>query len=1117
MQLKRIGLLVVALGVACGGSAGVVPWTGGGGDGAWSNGANWEGGAAPQAADTAQFRAAATVKPPESFAGVLAVTDSATVTVDVEGARAFSSAVAAGAKLMKSGAGVLTLKAAPGPYSGEISVAAGTVRFAGNGPYAAPGLFGRLTVAPGARAEVADSPAETRHGALSVAVDRNGSSLVWSDFESRYSTFAGFAAAWDGIQVTDDNQRVVYLPTAERPLFAGWGNEWMPTYYQWRDNFDVHSRAIFLVPASGRVDLQMRADDFAYLYVDGQQVLSGDNNYQYRRPEFSAGWHTLDAVLAENGGNEYLRLILSGSQYGDVSRVERDLLWKGVCFGDLVLPAGAELSVEAGQAVAFVAGGATDVKGAVTGGEGAVFTVAGGALAASATSFEGFAGRVEVARLASLALADLPAEPGFAVEGAGRIPLALSPALGAGFAGTIDVPAGSVFTNTLAEGASFTGAGTLVTPTLAGTAGFAGTVVLRGDADVTADAALPTAAEGLTLADGASLRLGRTALIEQSASTRTGLVAGDWTFNGRSLSNGSGAFTGHAAHLDGDALVLTDDGGAQRNSAIFTRNAISAGGACEFSFVYSCEMANRYESEVRAEGAAFFFTTQADGLGDFAEAYPNDAYGFALYQYRGDGTQGLRWIIGGSDAGFNAPDYPEWQMGLSLERPIAVTVRLDGGVLAVELTQDGRTFRTSCDMGFVFTGGPYFFGISGGTGHWGDPPAATIPYCVQTITDFTCAVRGAGEEKEGYLPVSAETWRLKETGVEIVNGDELHFIWTDPCDGYAVCRQKLPVRQAFTLTFDECLDDVQPNDDCWAEGVTVFLTPDGDSVSNDGYRHYPNLGRDVAFGHYYWENRFFWSHNGSARENDWSEGNPGGIPKELGVNRIRLDYNGAGTFTATVTRGTRSWTSTRTYPDVLTWGDEMSLGFMAGASGWGAYLETRVANPRLVFHSNPGAVLPALAVEAGASAAVTLGNIEGTAARPTLSAASALLGAGSVLAVAGEADHRARLALDDVTVPAGGATLAVAESAVVELGDVRAEGTLTVTGPWTGAPVFHVAGRIGSGMTLAELSPEAYAGEGEPAFKAVDGEGRPISGGFRLIYRNGLLRLVPSGCAIYIR
>ncbi len=336
--------------------AGVVVWTGGAGDGDWANGANWEGAAAPAATDTAFFAAAVTVTPPESFTGTLAVSNATvTVHVDADTARAFSSAVHPGAKLIKTGAGTLTLKATPGPYSGDISVDAGTICFSGNGTHAASGLFGHLTVASGATARVVDSPADTRHGALVVAADNNVAFDV-ANFLATVDTFADFSAVWDGIEVANENQRVVYQPTKNQPLFSS-SNFWMPSYYRGRDRFALYSRAVFLSPAAGTVNVRHRADDYTVLHVDGVQFLTGNNNTTNKQLTLTAGWHSIDTALAENGGDVYQEISFSGGLLSTVSQFEADVLWRGVCFSGLDLPVGATLDVAAGQAVAFALGG----------------------------------------------------------------------------------------------------------------------------------------------------------------------------------------------------------------------------------------------------------------------------------------------------------------------------------------------------------------------------------------------------------------------------------------------------------------------------------------------------------------------------------------------------------------------------------------------------------------------------------------------------------------------------------------------------------------------------------------------------------------------------------------
>ncbi len=1129
MRLKSVGVVRLGLSLACGLiftslHAGVVVWTNGAGDGDWANGANWADEAAPAATDTAFFAATVTVTPPESFTGTLAVSN-ATVTVQVEAdtARSFSSAVHAGAKLIKTGTGTLTLKAAPGPYSGDISVGAGEVRFSGNGATAASGLFGHLSVASGATARVVDSPADTRHGALVVAVDNNKVEFEEASFQATVNTFADYLEIWDGIEVTNENQRAVYLPTKDRPLFAA-SNLWMPTFYQWRDYFALYSRAVFLSSVAGTASFQHRADDFTVLYIDGAKFLTGNNNTQAKSRTLTAGWHSIDTAMAENAGNEYLEMFFSGPMFNAATRFEADLLWRGVCFSGLNLPDGATLDVAAGQAVAFALGAEMDVAGTVSGGAGSVVTVASGTFSAAAASLGDFAGSVEVTKFATVDLSNVPTEPAFRVTGSGLATFGTVSALGADFVGGVEIPAGVICTNTFATGVSFTGTGTLVTSTLAGTEAFEGTIVLLGNevrADVLTEIPLPK--QTWTLSDATSLNLGNAALVIGTQEALSNFSEGCWTLNGSSIGDSASHYNQHKAYVTNDTvLVLTDDGGAQRNSSILTNRTFTIEDACDISFVYRNEMLKKYSRENRAEGASFFFTTQPNGVGGSGLAFPTDAYGFTLYQYRDSGTQGFSWVVGGTRSD---TDYTEAQMGLDMREPMEVLLRLRQGVFSVELKQNGKVFRASRDFSEGFGADVRrFFGFSGGTGDWGPPETASSVYCYQTISNFVGTVNGQGSHKvvDGYLPVSTETWRLKETGVAITNDTELLFAWkategtATSCDGFAVCRKTLPVRQAFTLTFNERLDKSVSG---WAEGLSVFLTPDADAVTCTGTtsgRFYPRNAREVAFIHYYWENQFCWNHNGSLYSDDWSEKNPGGIPKSTGTNKIRLDYDGAGTFKATVRRGTAVWTSTRTYPDVLAWGDEMYLGFMGGTSTWGAYLQTRVTDLDLGFSDNPEKLVPALNVEAGASAALTLGNLEPATSEPSLTITTSTLGAGSTLTVTSETTKGARLALGEVSL-SGPATLAANAGAIIELADVQSAGPLTVTGAWDGRPVFHIdVARIGSGLVLAHLDPEQFAGDGEPVFTVLDQNGDELNK-YTISYKGGVLKILPAGVVIYIR
>ncbi len=131
----------------------------GGAAGQWSDAANWDA-AVPAATGRTVFTNDATVTPPAAFTGVLAVTNASTVTINIPagGDVRFSTALDEGAALVKTGAGTATLQAFPGYHPGAITIASGQAIFAGNGAFKAPGLFGKLTVAAGAGAAIAESP-----------------------------------------------------------------------------------------------------------------------------------------------------------------------------------------------------------------------------------------------------------------------------------------------------------------------------------------------------------------------------------------------------------------------------------------------------------------------------------------------------------------------------------------------------------------------------------------------------------------------------------------------------------------------------------------------------------------------------------------------------------------------------------------------------------------------------------------------------------------------------------------------------------------------------------------------------------------------------------------------
>ena len=287
------------------------------------------------------------------------------------------------------------------------------------------------------------------------------------------------------------------------------------------------------------------------------------------------------------------------------------------------------------------------------------------------------------------------------------------------------------------------------------------------------------AAAEIALGNGAALMVPRKTFLERAGTPlKPWTDAEAWALGGR---NDAPAWSsGHIAYVNDDGnLVLTDDGGKQRNAALYTGHVFTKTSAFDLSFTWTPTQ-NRWAGKAAwAEGFAFFLTAtnNAAGYAYANQVYgqPSDAYGFRCYIYRGNGNAvGFAWLVNNAEAGLCAAytDYSELDGGLggiTLTRPIAFAVTMRNGVMDVTMRQEGKTWHAAYDFAQCFTGNgltdanaPRLIGLSGGTGSWGDPnEGKTVPYAEQTFSDFAGFVWGEHEDKDpaAHAP-SAETWRL---------------------------------------------------------------------------------------------------------------------------------------------------------------------------------------------------------------------------------------------------------------------------------------------------------------------------------------------------------------------
>ena len=1132
MQIKCVCLLAAAvLGVGAS-LAATVTWTGTAGDGLWTTDANWDGDVRPGAGDDALFTASATLAVPTDFTGMVCVQGEGTrLVLDVAEAAACTVAVDEGATLEKTGAGTLTLRAAPGYHPGGIVVTAGEAVFAGNGDWEAPGAFGPVAVAAGAGARVVESPANQRHGVPVFAGGRTADEI--KDIWATHTPHANFEAVWAGLDKTVETNRVLTVFSGEKPFALS--NGWVPAAWKGKDYYMTWARTLFLMPQEEKIRASLYADDFGQVYMDGEEWFGHvqHTTVDTTRP-LARGFHALDLFFGDLTGGDGLSLRLAGKVFGGAGPLARgDAFWKGVAFARLDLAAGATLALEDGQALALAVGEMSTLNGVVAGGAGSVLAVGSGTLTVDAACLSGFGGKIELCTDARVAGTGLGEAASFAVTGAGTVGTELAGRLADDFTGTVEIPAGTTFVSANADPAYvFTGAGTLVAPTLKGTDRFAGTVRLAGSAAATVDAYArgEGAAAAVVLGDGATLAFPRATLL-----ARGGMPLKPWTDPAAwALGgwNGAAAWSsGHIAYVNDDGnLVLTDDGGQQRNAALYTGHVFTKTSDFDVSFTWTPTQTRwtGKASQTWAEGFAFFLTATNNAAGyaynKTTYAQPPDAYGFRCYLYR-DGRHGFAWLVNGADLS-GGTDFPEaggGMGGITLTRPIAFAVRMRHGVMDVTLRQEGKTWHVAFDFAQCFTGKGLtdanalrLIGLSGGTGNWGDPgEGKTVPYAEQTISDFMGFVWGVQEDKDpaAHAP-SEETARL--CGDAWLTDDPGFRFSTDiKQKGYAVLKAGVDANRPFEVSFMERLD--ANLDNSWAEGLGVVLTPDPDKINNNQGILFPKMDRSVAFGHYYYENKLEWSHNGSRNEDDKVKYEVHRIHRALNHPvAYSVVFDGVDTFTVRVDCSCGAvYETARTYPDVADWNAPVYVAFLGGSSSWGPATTTRVTDIAIKEMETASVFPQRLSVDAGATATL---NLDAPGAG-SVAFASVALGADATLALASE---RASTCILSPLALAGAGTVNVTGKAVAAFGEVTlGDAPLVVSGAWSArdaAITFRVdATRLKGGRVLAQLPRATCAAAAEPTFAATGLDGAALSSAWRVSRSDDAVRLVPAGSLIVIR
>lgn len=425
-QLKKTVvsvLAVVSVGVLC---AGEFTWTGAAGDNDWSNGANW-GGTAPGATDTAIFTKAATVTPPATFTGLMRVNGDGCLTVDVPSDRNISLALgtddcrSTGASFKKTGAGKLVLHAHAGINPGTVTIAEGSIEFAGNGDEAA-GAFDAVVLESGVSATVVDSPVEKRHGYAFHVV--KGGTIDYESFYTR-TTVSQLAQYYDGWQFAADGEtRYAGVQTVPENASA-FDVDGMPVLPFVDDTLLNKSGVLFyyrgifisetaepkywgVAQTTGNGAAMVIAVNSTMTYREWKKPGDGFRTWPVQ-PAIKRGWASL--LYGSANDLRYWGSVVRGYTFylkhsafydGDSGAFTGAKLWNGVCFNSIEVKSGASLSVGDGQAVAIANARALKVNGRFSGSDKAYLLLAsdwsavGGDEKLSATALRGFSGTVEI-------------------------------------------------------------------------------------------------------------------------------------------------------------------------------------------------------------------------------------------------------------------------------------------------------------------------------------------------------------------------------------------------------------------------------------------------------------------------------------------------------------------------------------------------------------------------------------------------------------------------------------------------------------------------------------------------------------------------------------------------
>lgn len=472
-QLKKMVvsvLTVVSVGVLC---AGEFTWTGAAGDNDWSNGANW-GGTAPGDSDTAIFPIAATVTPPATFIGLIRVNGSECLTVDITTDTRFSLALGTadftdtGASFRKIGQGKLTLQANSGINPGTVTIAEGSVAFAGNGDVAA-GAFDRVVIESGVTATVVESPIASRHG-YAYRIGKAAAGTDANDFYkngdvpnlvSRYTDWLyvnSDLAKYAGTHTVAEDVAAFDQSAAPMSVYANYDNQpGVVVYYRGLFLSDIADTSTWMLTMTKGNTSAIRMGFNSKVVCSAWP--SGDKPTSSFSASVRRGWNAL--TFADYADLRYwgtwsrgmaFNLVCSSPEEGDDGVLSGGKLWSGVCFTSLQVASGASLSLADGMALAIANARGLKVSGSLGGASANTYLLLAsdwseteGDAKLSAAAIKDFPGKVELGRKAKLVGDDTASTASYRIVGRGELTVvdAITHCIDEEFAGPLCVKTGA--------------------------------------------------------------------------------------------------------------------------------------------------------------------------------------------------------------------------------------------------------------------------------------------------------------------------------------------------------------------------------------------------------------------------------------------------------------------------------------------------------------------------------------------------------------------------------------------------------------------------------------------------------------------------------------------------